>query len=166
MTLFDQALGFIDWMGWYILPFVVIMSAIVFFHELGHYCVGRWCGVKIEAFSLGFGPELWARMDSRGTRWRVGAFPLGGYVKFLGDADAASMPDGAAVAELSPADRRRTLAGQSLPNRAAIVAAGPIANFILAFVLFTGLFFGLGRSEMTPRVGFVEPNSPAALGGF
>ena len=68
MALLDQALGFIDWMGWYILPFIAIMSAIVFFHELGHYAVGRWCGVKIEAFSLGFGPELFARVDSRGTR--------------------------------------------------------------------------------------------------
>src|SRR5580700_11521180 len=91
MTLLDQALGFLDWMGWYILPFIAIMSAIVFFHELGHYAVGRWCGVKIEAFSLGFGPELFARVDSRGTRWRLGAFPLGGYVKFHGDANAASV---------------------------------------------------------------------------
>ena len=166
MTLFDQALGFIDWMGWYILPFIVVMSAIVFFHELGHYLVGRWCGVKIEAFSLGFGPELLARVDSRGTRWRLGAFPLGGYVKFWGDADAASTPDGAAVAALTAADRRRTLAGQPLLNRAAIVAAGPIANFILAFVLFTALFVAFGRSEHSPRIGFVEADSPAASAGF
>jgi len=138
----------------------------VFFHELGHYAVGRWCGVKIEAFSLGFGPELFARVDSRGTRWRLGAFPLGGYVKFWGDADAASTPDGAAIATLSPAERRRTLAGQPLRNRAAIVAAGPIANFILAFVLFTALFMAFGRSEHSPRIGYVEPNSPAALAGF
>ncbi len=102
MALLDQALGFIDWMGWYILPFIAIMSAIVFFHELGHYAVGRWCGVKIEAFSLGFGPELFARVDSRGTRWRLGAFPLGGYVKFWGDADAASTPDGAADRDAEP----------------------------------------------------------------
>jgi regulator of sigma E protease len=166
MTLFDQALGFIYWMGWYILPFIVVMSAIVFFHELGHYLVGRWCGVKIEAFSLGFGPELLARVDSRGTRWRLGAFPLGGYVKFWGDADAASTPDGAAVAALSPAERPRTLSGQPLLNRAAIVAAGPIANFILAFVLFTALFVAFGRSEHSPRIGFVEAGSPAALAGF
>src|ERR1700722_10398454 len=118
MSFFNVMTDGLSMAGWYVLSFVAILSVVVFFHELGHYCVGRWCGVKIEAFSLGFGPELWARMDSRGTRWRVGAFPLGGYVKFLGDADAASMPDGAAVAELSPADRRRTLAGQSLPNRA------------------------------------------------
>jgi regulator of sigma E protease len=153
-------------MGWYILPFIAIMSAIVFFHELGHYAVARWCGVKVDAFSLGFGPELFARVDRRGTRWRLGAFPLGGYVKFHGDADAASTPDGAAVAVLSPAERRLTLAGQPLRNRAAIVAAGPIANFILAFVLFTALFMAFGRSEHSPRIGYVEPNSPAALAGF
>ena len=81
------------WVGWYILPFVMVMTAIVFFHELGHYIVGRWCGVKIDAFSLGFGPELCSRVDKRGTRWRIAAFPLGGYVKFHGDANAASAPD-------------------------------------------------------------------------
>ena len=111
----------INWMGWYILPFVAIMSAIVFFHELGHYSVGRWCGVKIEAFSLGFGPELLHWVDGAGTRWRLALFPIGGYVKFLGDADAASTPDSAAVVALSEADRHRTLAGQPLLNRAAIV---------------------------------------------
>src|ERR1700685_2109570 len=166
MALLDQVLGFFDWMGWLILPFIAIMSAIVFVHELGHYVIGRWCGVKIEAFSLGFGPELFARVDRRGTRWRVGAFPLGGYVKFWGDADPASTPDGPAAAQLSPAERRRTLAGQPLRNRAAIVAAGPIANFILAFVVFTALFMAFGRSELSPRIGYVEPNSPAALAGF
>src|ERR1700726_4711225 len=118
----------LGWVGWFVIPFIAILSLIVAVHELGHYFVGRWCGVKIDAFSLGFGPELFARVDSRGTRWRLGAFPLGGYVKFWGDADAASTPDGAAVATLCPAERRRTLAGQPLRNRAAIVAAGPIAN--------------------------------------
>ena len=166
MALLDQVLGFFDWMGWLILPFIAIMSAIVFFHELGHYVIGRWCGVKIEAFSLGFGPELFARVDRRGTRWRVGVFPLGGYVKFWGDADPASTPDGAAAAQLTPAERCRTLAGQPLRNRAAIVAAGPIANFILAFVVFTALFMAFGRSELSPRIGYVEPNSPAAQAGF
>ena len=97
------------WLGWYVLPFILILSLIVSIHELGHYLVGRWCGVKIDAFSLGFGPELWARVDSRGTRWRVGALPLGGYVKFHGDANVASVPDGA---ETAPSvDRSMTLAG-------------------------------------------------------
>jgi regulator of sigma E protease len=152
------------WLGWYVVPFILILSLIVSIHELGHYLVGRWCGVKIDAFSLGFGPELWARVDSRGTRWRIGALPLGGYVKFHGDANAASVADGSAP---DPSvDRSKTLAGQPLRNRAAIVAAGPIANFLLAFVIFAGMFMAFGRVEHQARIGRVEPNSPAAAAGF
>jgi regulator of sigma E protease len=149
------------WLGWYVVPFIVILSLIVAVHELGHYLVGRWCGVKIDAFSLGFGPELVARVDSRGTRWRIGALPLGGYVKFHGDANAASVGEGA-----NSVDRRLTLAGQPLRNRAAIVVAGPVANFILAFVIFTGMFMGFGRVEHEARIGRVEAGSPAAAAGF
>src|SRR5271163_4800098 len=154
MALLDQVLGFIDWMGWYILPFIAIMSAIVFFHELGHYFVGRWCGVKIDAFSLGFGPELFARVDKHGTRWRLALFPIGGYVKFLGDANAASGQSEEAVAAVNEADRSRTLAAQSVLKRAAIVAAGPAANFILAMILFTGLFLAFWQSNHNARIGF------------
>ena len=152
------------WFGWYVVPFIIILSLIVSVHELGHYFVGRWCGVKIDAFSLGFGPELFARVDSRGTRWRIGALPLGGYVKFHGDANAASVgKDG----NIDPAvDRSRTLAGQPLRNRAAIVLAGPVANFILAFVIFTGMFMAFGRVEHVARIGRVEAASPAAAAGF
>jgi regulator of sigma E protease len=166
MALLNQALGFVDWMGWYILPFIAVMSAIVFFHELGHYSVGRWCGVKIEAFSLGFGPELLARVDKAGTRWRLALFPLGGYVKFLGDANPASGQDSEVLAAVAPAERSRTLAAQPVYNRAAIVAAGPAANFILAMVLFTGLYLAFGQSFHNARVGLVEPGSPAANAGF
>ncbi len=162
-----HALGdFLGWLRWYIVPFIVVMNGIVFFHELGHYLVARWCGVKIEAFSLGFGPELLARVDSRGTRWRLALFPIGGYVKFLGDANAASGQDEGALAAVEPADRSRTLAAQSVYKRAAIVAAGPAANFILAMALFTGLFMAFGQSVHNARVGFVEPSSPAAAAGF
>ena len=153
----------VAWLGWYVVPFIVILSAIVFFHELGHYLVARWCGVRIDAFSLGFGPELFARVDSRGTRWRVAALPLGGYVKFHGDANAASVDSGAVDPSV---DRSLTLAAQPLPNRAAIVLAGPVANFILAFVIFTGMFMAFGRVEHMARIGRVEPNSPAAAAGF
>jgi regulator of sigma E protease len=166
MALFREIAGVVNWMGWYILPFVAIMSAIVFFHELGHYLVGRWCGVKIETFSLGFGPELASRVDSAGTRWRLALYPLGGYVKFLGDADASSAPDYAAANALSPEDRGRTLSAQPLIKRAAIVAAGPAANFILALVVFAALFVAFGRSELTAHIGFVEPNSAAERAGF
>jgi regulator of sigma E protease len=151
------------WFGWYVIPFIAILSVIVTVHELGHYLVGRWCGVKIDAFSLGFGPELFARVDSRGTRWRIGALPLGGYVKFHGDANAASVGD-AAIDPL--VDRSVTLAGQPLRNRAAIVLAGPVANFILAFVIFTGMFVAFGRIEHVARIGRVEAGSPAAMAGF
>ena len=166
MALLNELHAAIDWMGWYILPFIFIMSVIVFFHELGHYLVGRWSGVKIEAFSLGFGPELYARVDKLGTRWRVAAFPLGGYVKFYGDANAASAPDLAGVEAMSPDERTHTLAGQPLRNRAAIVAAGPIANFVLAFVIFTALFMAFGRVEHSARIGAVEAGSAAAQAGF
>ena len=91
MALMNPVADLLAWLGWYVIPFIVILSAIVFFHELGHYLVARWCGVKIDAFSLGFGPELFARVDSRGTRWRMAALPLGGYVKFHGDANVASV---------------------------------------------------------------------------
>jgi regulator of sigma E protease len=166
MALLNELRAAIEWMGWYVLPFIFVMSVIVFFHELGHYLVGRWCGVKIEAFSLGFGPELYAHVDKLGTRWRLAAFPLGGYVKFHGDANAASAPDLAGVEAMSPGERAQTLAGQPLRNRAAIVAAGPIANFILAFAIFTALFMIFGKFEHSARIGGVEAGSPAERAGF
>src|SRR5580704_14587162 len=95
MSFFSGMISALSGASWYVLPFVAILSVVVFFHELGHYLVGRWCGVKIDTFSLGFGPELFARVDKRGTRWRVAALPLGGYVKFHGDANVASVADGA-----------------------------------------------------------------------
>jgi regulator of sigma E protease len=164
MALVDGVAALMAWLGWYIVPFILILSLVVFVHELGHYLVGRWSGVKIDAFSLGFGPELFARVDARGTRWRVGALPLGGYVKFHGDANVASAAEGAGGDPT--ADRSLTLAGQPLANRAAIVAAGPIANFILAFVIFTAMFMAFGRVEHLARIGRVEPDSPAAAAGF
>ncbi len=164
MALMNPVSDLVAWLGWYVIPFIVILSVIVFVHELGHYLVGRWSGVKIDAFSLGFGPELFARVDSRGTRWRVGALPLGGYVKFHGDANVASV-EGAPSADPS-VDSSLTLAGQPLLNRAAIVLAGPVANFILAFVIFTGMFMAFGRVEHAARIGRVELNSPAAAAGF
>jgi regulator of sigma E protease len=158
--------GFFGAMGWYVIPFVVVLSVVVFFHELGHYFVGRWCGVKVDTFSLGFGPELLARVDKRGTRWRLALFPLGGYVKFHGDAGVSSAPDSAALAGMAQNERRQTLGGQPVLNRAAIVAAGPIANFLLAIVIFTASFAIYGQYVLTPRVGGVEVGSPADLAGF
>jgi regulator of sigma E protease len=165
MALMTSLSDLLAWFGWYVIPFLVILSAIVFFHELGHYLVARRCGVKIDAFSLGFGPELAARVDSHGTRWRIAALPLGGYVKFHGDANVASVEGGAGSAD-PLVDRRMTLAGQPLRNRAAIVLAGPVANFILAFIIFTGMFMAFGRVEHMARIGRVEANSPASAAGF
>jgi regulator of sigma E protease len=166
MSVLSVAGGFVGSMGWYVIPFVVVLSVVVFFHELGHYLVGRWCGVKIDRFSLGFGPELFARVDKHGTRWRIAAFPLGGYVKFHGDADVSSAPDVAALSQMERSERAQTLAGQPLLNRAAIVAAGPIANFLLAMVIFTGSFAIYGQYVLAPRVGGIEAGSPADAAGF
>jgi regulator of sigma E protease len=152
--------------GWYILPFVLILSVVVFFHELGHYLVGRWCGVKIDAFSLGFGPELLARVDKHGTRWRLALVPLGGYVKFHGDANPSSAPDFNSLEQMPTAERSQTLAGQPVLNRAAIVVAGPVANFLLAIAIFAAMFTFYGRYTLAPRVGGVETGSPADLAGF
>ena len=163
MGLLHTVSDLLSWLGWYVVPFVVILSAIVFIHELGHYLVGRWCGVRIDTFSIGFGPELFARVDSRGTRWRVGALPLGGYVKFHGDANAASVD----VGPVDPSvDSGRTLAAQPVLNRAAIVLAGPVANFLLAFLIFTAMFMAYGKVEHMARIGRVEATSPAAVAGF
>ena len=129
MALLHSASDLISWLGWYVLPFIVILTAIVFFHELGHYLVGRWCGVGIDAFSIGFGPELYARVDSRGTRWRVGALPLGGYVKFHGDANAASV-------DVRNARRLRRLvadacrpAGRAIAPRSCSPGRSPISSW-------------------------------------
>ncbi|WP_208348387.1 RIP metalloprotease RseP [Pseudaestuariivita rosea] len=126
--------------------FVIALSIIVAIHEYGHYIVGRWCGIHAEVFSIGFGPVLFSRHDKRGTKWQVAALPLGGYVKFLGDADAASGKDGAAVRTMTAEERRRTMHGAPLWARAATVVAGPMFNFISAILIFAGLVLYNGRA--------------------
>ena len=150
----------------YIVPFIFVLSLVVFFHEFGHFIVGRWCGVKVDAFSLGFGPEICHFNDRRGTRWRIGALPLGGYVKFHGDANGASMTDVAAAAAMSKEDRAVSFFAQKVWKRAAIVAAGPVANFLLAIVIFTGIFYVSGRGMLAPLVDNVTAGSAAEAAGF
>ena len=150
----------------YIVPFVFVLSIVVFFHELGHFLVGRWCGVKVDAFSLGFGPEIFAFVDRKGTRWRLALLPLGGYVKFHGDANAASANAKDPTIPMSDEERRVSFFTQPVRKRAAIVAAGPIANFILAIVIFSGVFYFAGRDILTPRIDSVRPDSAAAVAGF
>lgn len=145
--------------------FVIAISALVSVHEFGHFWVARRCGVKVEVFSIGFGRELYGWTDRRGTRWRVSALPLGGYVRFFGDADATSArPDGTLA--LTEAERKVSYQGQSVGKRAAIAAAGPIANFLLAITLFFGLFFVLGQPFTAPVVDTVAEGSAAEAAGL
>src|ERR1700726_3630299 len=117
-------------------PFLFVLTPVVFFHELGRFLVARWCGVRILVFSIGFGPELVGFNDRFGTRWKIAAIPLGGYVKFFGDENVASAPGGSKLATMDEQEKSRSFIGQSLPKRAAIVVAGPIANFLLAIAIF------------------------------
>ena len=146
--------------------FVILLTIVVFVHEFGHFIVGRWCGVQVDAFSMGFGPELWSRVDSHGTRWRIAAIPLGGYVKFHGDANGASAPDAEALENMSEAERAVTFAAQPLWARAAIVFAGPFANFLLAIALLTSIIYVNGRTVLEPRIGVVLAGGAGELAGF
>ncbi len=143
--------------GFTVLAFVVALSIIVAIHEYGHYIVGRWSGIHAEVFSLGFGPVLFSRVDRRGTKWQVAALPFGGYVKFLGDADAASGKDGAAIDALDVDERRRSMHGAPLWARAATVAAGPVFNFILSILIFAGFILIMGQAVDEARVGMPKP---------
>src|SRR5712664_3908818 len=149
-----------------ILPFLFVLTIIVFFHELGHFLVARWCGIKVLVFSIGFGPELVGFYDRRGTRWKISAIPLGGYVKFFGDENEASVADASTLAAMTEDERKQSFPGQPVGARAAVVAAGPVTNFILAVILFAGVFVAYGRTTAIPRIAAVEPNSPAAAAGF
>lgn len=149
-----------------VIAFLAVLTVVVFVHEFGHFWIGRLCGVGVTAFSLGFGPELVGWTDRRGTRWKISAIPLGGYVKFVGDLNAASMPDSGDLARMSPEERAVSFPVQSVAKRAAIVAAGPIANFILAIAIFTSLNYIEGREELDPRIAVVQPNSAAERAGF
>ncbi|QGP78808.1 RIP metalloprotease RseP [Sphingobium sp. CAP-1] len=148
-----------------VLAFVAVIGPLVFVHELGHYLVGRWCGVKAEAFSIGFGPELFAWVDRRGTRWRVAALPLGGYVRFKGDMNAASMTDPAWL-EMPAAERAQCFPAKPLWQRAAIVAAGPAVNFLFAILLLGGLAYWNGDPVSQPVVQQVAQGSAAAKAGL
>jgi regulator of sigma E protease len=150
----------------YILPFLFVLSLVVFFHELGHFLIGRWCGVKVETFSLGFGPELFGFNDRVGTHWRIAALPLGGYVKFHGDANGASMPSESAMEAMSPQERAVSFSTQKVWKRAAIVAAGPVANFILAIAIYTGIFYLHGRAILLPEADSIAADSAAEAARF
>ncbi len=150
----------------YVIPFLFVLTIVVFFHELGHFLVARWCGVRVLVFSIGFGPEIAGFNDRHGTRWKIAAIPLGGYVKFFGDDNAASAPDQPALAAMTANDRGVSFFHQKVASRAAIVAAGPLANFLLAIVIFAGIFMFYGKQNTSPRVDTIQPESAAAAAGF
>ena len=150
----------------YIIPFLFVLTLVVFFHELGHFLVGRWCGVKVEAFSIGFGPEILGWTDRSGTRWRIALLPLGGYVRFLGDANAASAPDLETVAAMPVSDRLLSFPAQPVWKRFLIVLAGPVASLLLAVVIFAGSAYLSGRYILLPKIASVAPGSAAEEAGF
>lgn len=163
MDILSGAAGFV--LG-YIVPFLFVLTVVVFIHEMGHFLVGRWCGVGVRAFSVGFGPELFGFNDRHGTRWKLSAIPLGGYVKFAGDANGASVPNRDEMNAMSAAERAESFHHKSVAKRAAIVAAGPIANFLLAIAIFAGSAYINGKQVLVPRIDAVQPGTPAEAAGF
>jgi regulator of sigma E protease len=151
--------------GFYTLAFLFVLTIIVFVHEFGHFIVARWNGVKVQSFAIGFGREIAGFTDRYGTRWKIGWLPLGGYVKFEGDANAASLPKATSLdpkARLSPGN----FYAKSVAQRASVVAAGPVANFILAIVIFSISFMIVGVPHIEPRVDTVQAGSPAEAAGI
>lgn len=155
--------------------FIAVLALVIVIHELGHFSVGKLFGVKIDRFSIGFGKTLWARTDKSGVEWRLGALPLGGYVKFSGDLDVTGVPDregldalkAKIIAEQGPGAEQAYYHFKPIWQRALIVAAGPVANFLLAITIFTVLAMAIGETVLVkPRIGSVEPGSPAATAGF
>ena len=159
----------------YTVPFLFVLTVVVTIHELGHFLVARWCKVKIDRFSVGFGRAILSRTDKTGVEWRLGWIPLGGYVKFAGDGDiSSSVPDEgdldalrrAIIAQDGPGSERTYFHFKPLWQRAAVILAGPVANFLLSIVLFAVLMMAVGETVLAPRIGSVVPNTPAARAGF
>ena len=157
------------WM--YFVGFLLLLGPLITLHELGHYLVGRWFGVKAEKFSIGFGKEIWGRTDRNGTRWRVSALPLGGYVQFKGDMNPASVPDVEANAHANAAQREGSFHHAALWKRALIVAAGPVANLLITIAIFASLFAIYGKqtivaAEDSRTIGEFAETSVAADAGM
>lgn len=157
---------FITWVPLGLPAFAFVITLVVFFHELGHFAIARACGVGVETFSIGFGPAIVSWHDRRGTQWKVSWIPLGGYVKFLGDADAVSRPDEERVRALPAEEQSHAFLNKPLWQRASVVVAGPAANFVLAILIFAATFVTVGREVVIPRVDAVQPGSAAAAAGF
>jgi regulator of sigma E protease len=163
MEWLSTALG---WIWGNVLVFVAVLTIVVFIHELGHFLVARWCGVTVKAFSIGFGPEIFGFNDKHGTRWRFAWIPLGGYVKFMDDENAASKPSADAIRNMTPEEREGSFHAKPVWQRAAVVAAGPIANFILAIAIFAGLNLAIGVRDRQPVIDALAAASPAERAGL
>lgn len=159
-------MDFIFNLGWYVIPFLVVLSILVFVHELGHYLVARYNGVGVDVFSIGFGPEVFGWNDKAGTRWKVSWFPLGGYVKMVGDADAASTPDHEGLQKMTQDQRSRSLFYKTVWQRIAVSIAGPLANYLFAILIFAVMFATLGQPQTTSIVQGIQKDSAAAAAGI
>jgi regulator of sigma E protease len=149
----------------YFVGFLLVLGPLVFVHEYGHYIVGRWCGVKADAFSIGFGRRIVGWTDRRGTEWKIGWLPLGGYVQFAGDRDAVSQPD-AGWQTLPTEERSHTFPAQPVWKRALIVLAGPLTNLLFAILVFAGFFMAYGAPALPPVIGGVQAGSAAEAAGL
>lgn len=151
----------------YAWSFIAIISVIVFVHEFGHYIVARWCGVRVEVFSIGFGREIWGHTAKRsGTRWKLSLLPFGGYVKMFGDAGAASTADNEALVQMSEEEKKVSFHHKPLWAKALVVAAGPFFNFLLTIAVFTYFIFTVGIASTEPVIGEVMANSAASDAGL
>lgn len=150
----------------YVLPFLIVLTVLVFIHEMGHYLVARRNGVRVDVFSIGIGPEILGWTDKVGTRWKISLVPLGGYVQMYGDADAASRPDHGAAAGMTDEERSQTLQSKTVGQRIAVVAAGPIANYLLAFFLIAGLCLTQGLPTLSTTISQISPGGVAEKTGL
>jgi regulator of sigma E protease len=159
-------MDFVFWLLSYVVPFLVVLTIIVFVHEMGHYLVARWNGIAIQAFSIGFGPELVGFNDRRGTRWKLSAIPLGGYVRFVGDMNAASMPDEDFIERAGPELSRQLFVNKNVWQRIAVVVAGPVANIIFTLLVLYALLLGYGRYTIPAVLDAVPVESVAGQAGL
>ncbi len=162
----DQALQFASEALRYVIPFLIVLSIVVFVHEFGHFWIARLCGVRVENFSIGFGPEIVGKNDKHGTRWKLAWFPLGGYVKMFGDADPASMEVDEKVADFTEEEKKVAFYAQSVPKRFAIVAAGPVFNYIFAIIVLAVMFMAYGQPYTPPIAETVQEDTAALRAGI
>lgn len=161
-------MSLISLVSYNIIPFILILSLLVFVHELGHYLVARWNGVKVEVFSIGFGAELFGWTDRAGTRWKISIIPMGGYVKMFSDLNPASQPDQSLIQEMSEEDKKVSLFHKTVWQRIAVSAAGPLANYLLAIFLFGTLYIFMGQKipSEDAKIGQIIPKSAAEQAGL